>query len=182
MPDAKIYCVQTGLGIVYALHELSSGTIWTERSEMATRQVAAEKKFRIVGEEQMSHAQLLRLMGHEPMPLRSSAAPTGTMSIKEQGSSLQNVRITNDALGGGKLAASLKEDAAPPPPVKTISIAAKYHFADEPVMEVDALVISRSKSPPVSNVFCSNGELADSLAAGAHADQALVGRIKPAGA
>lgn len=146
MSDAKLYSVQTMRGTVYVLHELSSGMIWTERSEGAARQLAQEKRFPIVGEESMSHAELRRLLGHEdPSPVKQSAA-VGAPTIENDA-----VMVVDD----------VKPAAEPPKP---ITLEVRYHWDDEePAGGDDAIVIPQSKLSPFSNVFCSDGALADSI-------------------
>lgn len=143
MPSATLYEVQHTRGTIYALHDLSSGTIWTERSELSIRAVARERGLTIVDEQTCSHEDLLRKMGHEP-PVTKPTAPQTAQPAKE---------TSHD----GTLDVQPAAPAIPP-------LQVQYHWDDSPLLKADdAIIIPRGAVKSVRNVFCTEAPVVDSL-------------------
>lgn len=160
MPSAKLYTVQTLRGTVFAVHDLSSDTIWTERSEQAARQSALERRVSIIEEKFVSHDELLRLMGHEPplaRPPARASSPALTVDSIETGEAVEALEPVGDAASG----------AIPAEPLSSAGIPVRYHWEDEdePIAPFadDSIILPRTASPPMKNVFCSEGLVADSI-------------------
>jgi hypothetical protein len=69
MADATLFEVQTARGNVYAIHDPSTGMVWTERTEQAARLLAADKGLSVTLEKTISQEQLLTLTGRDaPRP------------------------------------------------------------------------------------------------------------------
>ena len=81
--NATLYEVQGAHGTVYvyAIHDVESGMLWTERSEQAARALAKEKGLTVTAAETITRKQLLRLMGQEveespaPQPQQTKPEP-----------------------------------------------------------------------------------------------------------
>jgi hypothetical protein len=145
MPDAKLYVVQTTRGTVYAVHHLGSGLIWTEGSERCARAAASDKQLTIIDEQTISHAELLRLLGHEPMPVKATPSPA-------------------PAANANTLAGAVDVAKPAPAPAQPFSFDARYHWEDESDVDVnadDAIVIPKAAAPPVSNIFCSEEKVTE---------------------
>jgi hypothetical protein len=162
MADAKLFEVQTMRGTVYALLDVASGMIWTERSEQAARRLAADKRLSIVQEQSISHEELLRLMGHEPIRKKPESAKVADVSAAP----------TEDVEPG---VTSPQPVFAPASPV---AFPVKYHLEDEPDIPLDAQVISLPASERVGGFFFSEGEIVPKVAPDEAGDEA---HKKPAG-
>ena len=158
MSNGILYTVQTQRGTVYAVQNISTGIIWTERSEPAARQLAAEQRITLTQEQSVSHEELLRLMGHEFLALKAST--TGKTSAPDPALAFDPAppaepQKTDDAPA-----------AAAATPLFSSGIPVRYHWEDEDetiAPAEDAIVVPRSASPPVKSVFCSEGLVADSI-------------------
>ena len=145
MANARLYEVQSARGIIYALHDLTSDTIWTERSEHSVRAFAKERGLTIVEEQVVSHEELLRRMGHEP-PVTKPPAPAQPPASKQEPAPAADYIAINPA-----------SSAIPP-------LQVQYHWDDSPLLKADdAIVIPRGALKSVRNVFCSEGQVTDSV-------------------
>ena len=148
MADAWLYEVRMARGTVYALRDIASGKIWTERSEHGARELARERRLSITVEQSISHEELLRLLGHEPIP--KSPAASSNVAIER----LAVEAVEEDVEGG----AIEYQPAHAQPPALTFPV--RYHLEDEPDAPADdADVISWPASQHAKGVFCSDGEI-----------------------
>ena len=146
MVNARLYEVHSARGIIYALHDLTSGTIWTERSEHSVRAFAKERGLTIIEEQVVSHEELLRRMGHEP-PITRPPAPAPASAAKQEPA---------PAPAADYMAVNPASSAIPP-------LQVQYHWDDSPLLKADdAIVIPRGALKSVRNVFCSEGQVTDS--------------------
>jgi hypothetical protein len=149
MADAKLYTVKTQRSEVYALQDLSTGMIWTERSDYSARQLARERRLTITQEESVSHEQLLRMMGHEPPPVPKSATSTAGPALVVD--SVDPIEPLSE------------QPTAPVPaaPLSSSGIAIRYHWEDEDQGSIaptdDTIIIPRRNSTTAKNVFFSDG-------------------------
>jgi hypothetical protein len=135
-------------GAVYALLDVASGMIWTERSEQAARQLATDKRLTVIDEQAISHEELLRLIGHEPAPKAPQPASNANVAT-------ESVEPIKDVEPGVTSPFTAEADS----PVMTFPV--RYHLEDEPDFTInDADVIAQPTSQPVSGIFCSEGEIA----------------------
>jgi hypothetical protein len=149
MADAWLYEVHMARGTVYALRDMTSGTMWTERSEHAARQLAYEKRLRIAHEQSISHEELQRLLGHEPVS--RSPAPANDVPAKSQPE--KAVEVVEADLPG-KLPAD--------PPRSSLPFPVRYHLEDEDegVVAANAAdVISFPAAKKAGGIFCSEGQI-----------------------
>ena len=120
--------------------------IWTERSDYGARQLARERRLNIVQALDISHEQLLRLLGREaPPPKRPAPEKDPAVNVES---------------------AEVVETPAPQAPAgSSLSMPVRYHFEDESDASADddTLIIPGASSPPVKNVFFSDGPLSDSI-------------------
>ncbi|MDB5331990.1 MAG: hypothetical protein JWP03_3141 [Phycisphaerales bacterium] len=65
MADATLFEVRTVRGIVYAIHDPSTGMVWTERTEQSARLLAADKGLAITLKKSISQDGLLALSGRD---------------------------------------------------------------------------------------------------------------------
>jgi hypothetical protein len=160
--EARLYEVQTPRGIVYAVHQLGTGTFWTERAEAAARQAARDRGLMLVGEQTVSLDEFLRLTGRQPIPIEPPPkSPPAPSPANEQ------VRFT---VTQPNAAASLPlDDPLPAAPTiqnrgatKDYTFAARYFLEGEaPPPRDDEIVVSRPEAPPPKGIFCSDKPLAD---------------------
>ena len=152
MTDAKLYEVVTARGTVYALLDVGSGMVWTERSEQAARQLAKDRRLSITEERAISHEELLRLMGHEPLP--KSPATASAHGIESPPVAPEEGRKPGDV-------GSPFIDA----PVPKLSFPVRYYLEDETELPLDDThVVSRQTTQRANGVFCSDSEITPKVA------------------
>jgi hypothetical protein len=75
MKEAQLYGVRSARGdVIFAIFDPESQWVWTERSESAARQVATEKGYQLVEGGEITHTDLLALIGQKPAPPAPAAA------------------------------------------------------------------------------------------------------------
>jgi len=62
MVPATIYTVHGPRGVYYAVHNHHTGKIWTERTELAAEEQAADEGLALIDSKEIDHASLLDLM------------------------------------------------------------------------------------------------------------------------
>jgi hypothetical protein len=124
-----LYTVKGPRGSYYAIHDPPSGRVWTERTEQAARAQALDMGIALVGDEVISHEELLRRTGREmpeasSAPLKNTEAATGpaplviSKDLSRKGDDAL-VLQSSTSLGNGALFASrplLSEPLVPESP------------------------------------------------------------------
>jgi hypothetical protein len=147
MADARLYEVRTQTGTVYVLLDVATGMVSTERSELAARRLASDRGLSITDAQSITHEELLRLMGHEPV----AKAPVTPSSPAAESRSTEPAKQAKPATTANPFS-----DV----PAAQLPFSVRYYLEDESGVPFDdGDVIARPDAPRVNSVFCSEGEI-----------------------
>jgi hypothetical protein len=144
MADATLFEVQTARGSVFAIHDPSTGMVWTERTEQAARLLATDKGFSVTQEKTISQEALLVLTGRD-----ASRPPSTPHTISQP----------------PRPAADNQPKESPPPDNRASNrpqpIATSYHWDDDvhPTLDVDVepgIIIGGATESPIQDVFAQS--------------------------
>ena len=177
MKDIQLYEVKSVRGdIIFSLYDPDLKWVWTERSELAARQVATEKGYRIIEGGQITHAEMLRLIGQappeapKPVPIPAASTPAsepapaidlGKVALVGTPVPSTPASTAADALPPGVIEIPAKIPTLTTPPSKPKFV---YHWDDEedvaigtvslkPTLPVAADIVDIAPVGPLADVF-----------------------------